>query len=67
MSISNGEKLHIDTFLVKLLTNLCIVMHKYFLHFFTNAKIRYFMRFFHVVSFFISKKKFFGNNDEFNT
>lgn len=67
MSISNGEKLHIDTFLVKLLTNLCIVMHKYFLHFFTNAKIRYFMRFFHVDSFFISKKKFFSNNNEFNT
>jgi len=67
MSISNGEKLHIDTFLVKLLTNLCIVMHKYFLHFFTNAKIRYFMRFFRVDTFFVSKKKFFGNNVEFNT
>lgn len=67
MSISNGEKLHIDTFLVKLLTNLCIVMHKYFLHFFTNAKIRYLMRFFHLDSFLISKKKVFGNNYEFNT
>ncbi|BAK17801.1 hypothetical protein SSIL_3378 [Solibacillus silvestris StLB046] len=67
MSISNGEKLHIDTFLVKLLTNLCIVMHKYFLHFFTNAKIRYFMRFFHHVTLFISKKKFFSNNNELNT
>lgn len=66
MSISNGEKLHIDTFLVKLLTNLCIVMHKYFLHFFTNAKIRYLMRFFHHVTLFISKKKFFSNNNEFN-
>lgn len=58
MSIAIGEKLHTVVNLVKLLTNLCTVMHNRKLHFITNDKILYFTLFF-CLSFISTRKKVF--------